>query len=146
MIFYQYKCESCGEEMMGRWKIGKAPPGLPAACLVCDGDVYRVFRVGAIRTDTNSPLRGLGRMTGGDMSTRKAAAQTMADRGLVMANDRDCDGAERRARQHIRDVDAQVATAVRHYSSLPEPERLADARQVAKTEQSRAVVPATVLG
>ena len=143
MIGYEYECDTCGASQVVRLPMGTAPATVP--CPVCQAPAYRVFSVGAIRTSANNPLRKLGGMTGGDMSTRAAAERTMAEKGLVMANERDCDDAERRARQRDRELDATVQATIREYNALPADAKRADAARVAKAERSRPAVPAKAL-
>jgi putative FmdB family regulatory protein len=40
-MFYEYKCELCGQRFEARFPMGQQPPDLP--CSFCKGPAYRVF-------------------------------------------------------------------------------------------------------
>ena len=143
MTCYEYECGKCKRRQDDFYEMGFAPPAVE--CAGCGGRAYRVFSVGAIKTDRNNPLRKLGRMIGGDTSTRAAAARTFSERGLVMANGRECDDAERGARGEQRRLDKVVRDTVREYNQLPARMRAADAAKVAKEESARLKVAASAL-
>ena len=144
MPYYEYKCWECGTRRDSVHSMGFAPPAVE--CAECGGRAHRLFTVGCIKTDTNNPLRGLGRRIRGDTSSRAAAAATFERRGLVMADGRDCDLAERQAGQERRELATKAEDGIREYNRLPLEMRQRDAAKVAKEEKAKAeAVTATAI-
>ena len=136
MPFYEYECEACRLRTAMRFGMGHAPKSV--SCRACGTRAHRVFTIGGIKTDTNNPLRAYGRMLGADMDTRAGAASVMDSRGLVMASERECEGAARSVHNEARRLDEKVADGVRAYNKLPPAMRAKDAQNVAADKDGRA--------
>lgn len=140
MILYEYECRTCGERHDKLYEMGNADRIV--SCPFCGKTAHRVFTIGCVKTDTNNPLRGFGRMLGANMKTRKQAEAVMTARGLGMVSQRECDDAERDARTEERRLDKVVADGVREYNNLPADVLKADAAVIRKQEQAKPKVKA----
>jgi len=89
---YDYRCDVCGDEREVIHRMADSPD---IRCEACNELMRRVIRAAVLVTDTNNPLRSMGRTLGRPMETRADVRAAEAD-GIVMANHHDRDIANRK--------------------------------------------------